>query len=523
MQALFFAGKGGNKNEPLTERVKARSGEVGAKVDIRSQDNRERGINNAAALLVDSRTMETLAEVGSADFFDNAIRGQIDGTHCKRSPGSTLKPFVYALAMDQGLIHPLSILVDAPHSFAGYNPENFDRDFIGPVRACDALARSRNLPAIALASQLSHPGLYELLKSAGVDLRHEENFYGLTLPLGGAEATLQDLVRLYGALANDGRLKAIQRTLPYRPERGARLLSPEAAFLTLEMLGSNGGTSPATHEHSKPVFWKTGTSNGFHDAWTVAIFGQYVLVVWIGNFDGRSNPEFVGRTCAAPLAFQIVDALKANGSVHWTPHLPPPGANLRQVEFCAVSGQLPLAGCKDRVSGWFIPGITPISTCTVHREVLVDESSGLRVAADDGTRTLKREVYEFWPSNLLDLFAKAGLPRRLPPPFLPGCGPESVGANSIKGKALRIVSPKAGLTYAVRAGDDESRSLTLKAEADTDVAQLYWFAGKQFLGISHRQESLVWRPSVGHYTVTALDDHGRSDAATVTVQSAEGQ
>ena len=485
--------------------------------------NCERGINNAAAMLVDSHTMETLAEVGSADFFDNSIRGQIDGTRCKRSPGSTLKPFVYALAMDQGLIHPLSILVDAPHSFAGYNPENFDREFIGPVRAADALARSRNIPAIALASQLSHPGLYELLKTAGVDLRHEERFYGLTLPLGGAEVTLQDLVRLYGALANDGRIKAIQRTSPHHPEGGIRLFSPEAAFLTLEMLGNNGRTSPGTNEASEPIFWKTGTSNGFHDAWTVAIFGQYVLVVWIGNFDGLSNPEFVGRTCSAPLAFQIIDALRASGGVHWTPHLPPPGANLRQVEFCAVSGQLPLAGCKDRVSGWFIPGITPISTCTVHREVLVDAASGLRVAADDGTRALKREVYEFWPSNLLELFAMAGLPRRLPPPFLPGCGPESVTANAVKGKALRIVSPKAGLLYAVRAGDDENRSLTLRAETDTDVAQLYWFAGKQFLGIARRQESLVWRPSAGQYTVTALDDHGRSDSVTVTVQSAEGQ
>lgn len=485
--------------------------------------NRERGITNAAAMLVDSRTMEILAEVGSADFFDNAIRGQIDGTRCKRSPGSTLKPFVYALAMDQGLIHPLSILVDAPHSFAGYNPENFDQEFIGPVRACDALARSRNIPAIALASQLSNPGLHKLLKIAGVDLRHEENFYGLTLPLGGAEVTLQDLVRLYSALANDGRLKAMQRTLPYHPDAGVRLVSPEAAFLTLDMLGSNGRISHGTNEANERVFWKTGTSNGFHDAWTVAVFGQYVLAVWIGNFDGRSNPSFVGRTCAAPLVFQIIDAMRAKGGIHWTPHLPPTGANLRQVEFCAVSGQLPLAGCRDRVSGWFIPGTTPISTCTVHREVLVDAASGLRVAADDGTRALKRDVYEFWPSNLLELFAKAGLPRRLPPPFLPGCGPESVAANAAKGKALQIVSPKAGLVYAVRVGDNESRSLTLKAETDTDVAQLYWFAGKQFLGTSRRQESLAWRPSAGRYTVTALDDHGRSDSVAVTVQSAEGQ
>ena len=481
--------------------------------------NRERGFVNAAALLVDAQTMETLAEIGSAGFFNNEIRGQIDGTRCNRSPGSTLKPFVYALAMDRGLIHPQSILVDAPRSFAGYNPENFDREFVGPVRACDALARSRNLPAITLASQLPRPGLYGLLKAGGVRLLHDEPFYGLTLPLGGAEVTLQDLVRLYGALANNGRLRPIQRTLPYRPEPGTPLVSPEAAFLTLEMLGSN--SLQGTLKDGETIYSKTGTSNGFHDAWTVAVFGRYLLAVWIGNFDGHSNPAFIGRTCAAPLALQIVEGLRAGAGARWQRRLPLPGANLRQVEFCAASGQLPLAICKDRVNGWFIPGITPIATCAVHREVLLDAASGLRVATDDGTRKLKREVCEFWPSNLLELFARAGLPRRLPPPFLPGCGPEAVAANAVKSRLLRIVSPQAGVEYAVRADDDENRSLMLKAETDADVAQVYWFVGNQLLGTARRQESLAWKPSPGRYSVTVLDDHGRSESVPVKVRSAD--
>ena len=477
----------------------------------------ELGITNAAALLLDANSMETLAEVGSADFFDSSIQGQIDGTRCKRSPGSTLKPFVYALAMDQGLIHPLTILVDAPHSFAGYNPENFDREFVGPIRATDALARSRNIPAITLTSQLSHPRFYEWLKTEGIDLPQEESYYGLTLPLGGAEVNLTDLVRLYGSLVNDGRIKPIQKILPYQQNPGKRAISPEAAFLVLEMLknrlsGSNNET---------PVFYKTGTSNGFHDAWTVGVFGQYLLAIWIGNFDGRSNPAFIGRTCAAPLLFRVIDTLQAKGEIHWKAHLPPPGSNLRSVEFCAVSGQLPLAGCKDRVTGWFIPGVTPISTCNVHREILVDEATGLRVAVDDGTRILKHEVYEFWPSNLQELFAQAGLPRRLPPPFLPGSGPETVSLT--KGKALRIVSPRSGLIYAVGSHDNETRSLSLKADTDSDVAMVYWFAGKIFLGSTRRQETLAWHPSPGRYTVTALDDHGRSDTVDTMIQSTEGQ
>src|SRR5207237_8343269 len=167
---------------------------------------RNRGIENAAAFLVDAKTMEVLAQVGSADFDKIDINGQVDGTRSPRSPGSTLKPFVYALALEPGLIDPLSILADAPRSFGEYNPENFDREFLGPIRACDALARSRNVPAVELASHLADPTLYEFLTTADVHLPKPESFYGLALPLGGAEVSLQDLVRLYAALANNGGL-----------------------------------------------------------------------------------------------------------------------------------------------------------------------------------------------------------------------------------------------------------------------------------------------------------------------------
>ncbi|MDD5349947.1 MAG: penicillin-binding protein 1C [Chthoniobacteraceae bacterium] len=482
---------------------------------------REEGIVNAAALLLNARTMEVEAQAGSADFSDPAIRGQVDGTKRPRSPGSTLKPFVYALALDQGLIHPLSLLEDAPRRFAEYDPENFDRGFAGPLRACDALARSRNIPAVALTARLAHPGLYAFLQSAGVRLPRAESSYGLTLPLGGAEVTMQDLARLYGALANGGKLRPLHWLRPHGDDPGARLLSPEAAFLTLEMLGPPGNPPLDSAEAVEPVFWKTGTSNGFHDAWTVAVCGGHVLLVWIGNFDGRANPAFVGGTCAAPLLFQILGALRAEGRIQPAPHLPPPGANLRRVEFCAVSGQLPTAACKERLSGWFIPGISPIALCSIHREVLVDAASGLRVAADDGTRPLRREVYEFWPSSLLTLFAEAGLPRRVPPPFLPGSGGE--GAAALPGKPVRILSPRAGVVYALRAGEEDRRGVPLQAESDGDVARVYWFAGKEFLGVSQGREPLIWHPAPGSWAVTAVDDHGRSDGVRVSVQAVQMQ
>jgi len=475
--------------------------------------NRNRGFQNAAAMLVDVRNMDVLAQVGSADFFSTAIEGQVDGTRSPRSPGSTLKPFVYALALDQGLIHPLSILADAPRSFGDYNPENFDRDFLGPIRACDALARSRNLPAVELASQLANPTLYEFLRGAGVALPRSESLYGLALPLGGAEIKMEDLVRLYAALAHDGELRPLRRKeSDPTPAHGRRLLTPEAAFLTLEMLNvPRPEIGYVDSNNIAPVFWKTGTSHGFHDAWSIAVFNHYVLAVWIGNFDGKPNPAFIGRAAAAPLLFQIIDTLRASWPEPIEPHRPPPNANLKRVEFCAVSGDLPGKHCTQRVEGWFIPGISPIKTCDVHQEVLVDAATGLRVPIDDGTRILRHEVYEFWPSDLLKLFERAGLPRRSPPPFLPGTESDLTARS---GNPPKIIFPAEGNATVL----ETSGEIPLRAKTDADVREIYWFADKSFIGKSRATDMLSWKSSRGSYQLIALDDHGRSTSCHVDVR-----
>jgi penicillin-binding protein 1C len=474
--------------------------------------SRNRGIENAAAFLIDARTMDVLAQVGSAGFDKIDINGQVDGTRSPRSPGSTLKPFVYALALEQGLIHPLSILADAPRSFGEYNPENFDREFLGPIRACDALARSRNVPAVELTSHLSHPTLYQFLKNAGVPLPKAESFYGLALPLGGAEVSMQDLVRLYAALANNGELRPLRYRANNSIVKSRRILSPEASFLTLEMLGNvpRPEMNCADGTHSTPVYWKTGTSHGFRDAWSIAVFDHYVLGVWVGNFDGRANPAFVGRTAAAPLLFQIIDSLRSSWPEPSVPYLPLPGANLKRVEFCALSGDLPNAFCTQHVEGWFIPGMSPIKTCEVHREVLVDRASGLRVPIDDGTRELKREIYEFWPGEFLTLFEKAGVPRKIPPPFLPDMGSELAGRT---GRSPRIISPTNKEIVVASA-----KTVPLRAKVDGDVRAVYWFAGKKFIGQAGPDEFLGWDTAAGDYEITALDDHGRAGSCNVIVR-----
>ncbi len=473
---------------------------------------REVGMTNACALLVHAPTREVLAYVGSAGFLSEDILGQVDGVTARRSPGSALKPFIYALALQQGLLHPRSLLRDGQVTYGDYNPENFDREFTGPIPAEEALFRSRNIPAVALSRKLQEPGLYGFLKQSGVSLPRPPEHYGLALPLGGAEVSMEELAALYAMLAHDGCPRPLRFTpLEHEgPPPGAKpLLTPEACFLTRRMLASReeeAGLSDPT------ISWKTGTSHGFRDAWAAGIRGDYVCVVWIGNFNGKSNPSFIARKCAAPLLFEIFHRLR----LPWHRDLPPSG--VREVELCAVSGQIPTPHCQHRRQGWFIPGTSPIAPCEIHREVLIDDTTGLRVAADDGRRVLRHEVYEFWPADMLALFRQAGVPRREVPPLEPSAAAlRSAQAQDVP----RIISPQARLTYTLRVSDATRQSIPLRAETAAGVRAIFWFAGAQFLGSTAPGEPLLWRAPAGQWKVHVLDDHGRSSSCEVKVEMVE--
>ena len=469
------------------------------------------GVSNAAALLVDTNTMRVRAWVGSANFADPSIDGQVNATTAKRSPGSTLKPFIYGLAIDQGLLHPRSILKDAPTAFGTYNPENFDGRFEGPITARDALVRSRNVPAVAVASRLSKPTLYEFLKDAGVRQMASEQHYGLALALGGGEVSMEELATMYATLANGGELKPLAFTAGMKaPTTTRKLLSPEAAFITVDMLQAN--PRPDTGQPAFPrVAWKTGTSWGFRDAWTAGVFGSSVLIVWVGNFDGSSNPALVGVQTAAPLFFNIVDSLRSQGLDPGEPARAMP-ANLAKVPVCAASGDLPNDECKDLATTWFIPGKSPIKVSTLHRAVWVDDATG-RAVCISGEHT-HREVFEYWGSDMLQVFVQAGMPRRVPP--APAhCG---TGASLAAGDGPQIVSPLRGAAYVLRL--KSAPTLTLRANAGRAGA-VYWFADAAFVGSVAAGKDLVWSPpAAGKYTLSAVDAQGVADTRDVSVEFA---
>lgn len=486
---------------------------------LRSYVARQRriGIHNAAAMLVDTRDMAVRAVVGSADFFDAKIEGQVNGTQAKRSPGSTLKPFIYALGIDQGVLHPQTMVKDAQLAFGAYSPENFDGRFAGPLSAKEALIRSRNVPALWVASKLSSPSLYEFLRTAGISRLKSEAHYGLALVLGGAEVTMEELATLYAVLPGRGLLRPL-RYLQSDPQvPGARVLSDEASFVTLEMLKDNPRPESNLASESLlsvvPVAWKTGTSYGFRDAWTAGIVGPYALLVWLGNFNGEGNPAFVGVTAAAPLFFSIVDALHGHDRGGLLPPPRPLPHNLSRVAVCSVSGQLPSRHCPHKQMTWFVPGRSPIEVCQIHRPVEIDDRTGLRACSGLAQKT-HTEVFEFWPSDLLRLFRAAGLPRRTPPPSLPGC---NLTAAAARGVPPKITSPLRGVVYTLRPGVDDYDTVALSATTDADAQEVFWFVNETFVGKARSGSAFLWKPRPGKYTVRAVDDLGRADARELEV------
>lgn len=485
-------------------------------IDRYTERLHDKGLHNASAMLVDTRSMAIRAAVGSADFFDASIQGQVDGTRARRSPGSTLKPFLYGLAMDRGLIHPMSLMKDAPARFAAYAPENFDRGFLGPVSATDALIFSRNVPAINLLSRVGHRNFHEFLLDAGVREQQPADHYGLAMILGGNELTMRELVTLYAMLANGGVVQPLISDAARSVSGGRRVLSAEASFLTLEMLRSNPrpdaiGLGAAGDD--LPIAWKTGTSYGFRDAWTVGVFGHYVLAVWVGNFDGSSNAALVGRSAAAPLFFEIADALSASVERDPLRGAPPPALNVRRVDVCAATGDLPGQHCPRTKPSWFIPGVSPITVSNVHRAVRLETATGLRACTHDAATT-HEVVFEYWPSDILTVFEKAGIAIRRPPAFAADC---PLAAQASTGTPPRITSPTPSLVYQVRAEAAEHERLALQATTDSDASWLYWFANQRFLSRSRRDEPVFWQPAAGEHEISVVDDLGRGHTQRVTV------
>lgn len=319
--------------------------------------------SSAAALIVDSRSREVLAYVGSAVYGDPLRLGHLDMIRAWRSPGSTLKPFLYGIALDEGLIHSESLLVDAPTDFDGYAPGNFGDSFHGPISAAEALRRSLNVPAVTLLRAVGPAAFSTRLDHAGLRLRLPLGARpGLPVILGGTAVRLDALTAAYTALADDGHTAPLRFT-PDQPLTRRYLLSPGAAWIVRDLLASNvqDGELPFTARALVGrVAFKTGTSYGYRDAWALGTQGPVTIGVWIGRPDGTPLPGSYGAASALPLLFQLHAALPRRI------RMPPPAArpaSVGEATICWPGGQAPDSArpqlCQRRREAWVLEGVIP--------------------------------------------------------------------------------------------------------------------------------------------------------------------
>lgn len=487
---------------------------------------------SAALLVVDNASMEARAYVGSVEFGDRQRLGDVDMVRALRSPGSTLKPFLYGMALDDGLIHSESLLVDAPQSFGGYRPTNFDTAFNGPVGAAEALRLSLNVPAVDLLDRVGPARFAARLEHAGVSLQFPKGAQpNLSLILGGTGARLEDLVGAFAALQRGGIAGRVRYT-PDAPRIERRLLSPGAAWIVREALarGARPGDPEGMFERGRRarVAWKTGTSFGFRDAWSLGATPRYTVGVWVGRPDGTPLPGQYGAVTALPLLFEVVDSLpRAPGDARESPA----PAGVAQVDICwplgiAADAQ-PADLCRKRMPAWTLDGVIPPtlperdarrwSAGIVRFDV--DATSGQRLSAECSAShvALARQIAR-WPALLGPWLPAEWRAASSLPPLAPDCSDDGRGAL----ETLRIQGINADSTLAPAPGRRDGVRVTLRALGTS--ARVQWLLDGRWIA-----ESEGGRPFVraftepGRHELTALADSGAWDSLRFAILDPQPQ
>ncbi|MCY1389524.1 Penicillin-binding protein 1C [compost metagenome] len=472
---------------------------------------------SAAIIVVEAQNMAVRAYLGSVDFGDERRFGQVDMISAMRSPGSTLKPFLYGMALDAGLIHSESLLQDVPRRYGDYRPGNFSAGFSGAVAASSALSLSLNLPAVQLLEAYGPKRFAAQMRSGGVPLTlpnlAEPN---LSVILGGVGSRLEDLVSGYSAFARDGK-SANLRLQPQEPLYERRLLSPGAAWIVRRILSGQArpGRDLTAELVQRPVLaWKTGTSYGFRDAWSIGVGPRYLIGIWIGRPDGSPVPGQFGLASAAPLMLQVHDLLSnrdsQRGIVAPVQSVP---ANIGVAAICWPLGQ-PMPrhdpNCRRQRFAWTLDGTTPPTLLAQDQPLSVGllekiwvNAQGLRVDSHCPGATA-REV-ALWPAALEPWLARSERREGRLPATAPACPPQVPAATT----PLSIVGVRDGDQLRRPAASREPLRLQLSALGGS--GRRWWFLNGAPLGDTLNQDSLATGfAEVGRYQLSVLDESGQT-------------
>ncbi len=471
-------------------------------------------VHNLALVVLDNRTGEIRTMVGSPDFFDKAHGGQINGTLALRSPGSTLKPFVYALAFENGLLSPEKVVPDVPVDYSGYQPENYDELYHGLIPVRKALVRSYNVPAVNAASGVGLRKFHRFLRVGGLSSLDPDCYkYGLPLVLGAAEVRLLELTNLYASLGRGGIWKPTVDLKHHAEHPPTRILSEGSVYLVSNILTDlkrpDLPTSWESAVNRPAVAWKTGTSYGRRDAWAVGYNSEFTVGVWVGNFSGEGSVDLVGAESAAPLMFDVFNELSSPQAPDWLEA--PPGIGTRDV--CVVSGQPVGRFCDKTIKEHFLIGKSPSSRCTVHRPILVDRGTGMRITAACAANVeFDRQVVEIWPPTVASWLVQQGLATPLPR-LHANCSQIASAARPV------IVSPPDGaMFHLIDHIPEEYQKISLEASLPDGDGTVHWFVDGELLVSSGAADRTFYLPKPGRHTLLCVDDQGRSAKSGFTVE-----
>ena len=468
------------------------------------------GVTNGAVVVIENRTAAVRALVGSCRFFNEEDAGQVNGATAPRSPGSALKPFIYTLAFDAGAATPATVLADIPCVIGEYRPRNYDRVFRGVVSAREALTASLNVPAVRLLRRVGGEAILRRMRRVGITtLNRSAGHYGLALALGSAEVTLLELTNAYAALARLGVYRPARLIEPDPGAPGERVFSEGAAWLAADCLSDTSRLlTKGLWRPGRRMAWKTGTSNGRRDAWTVAFTPTYTVGVWLGNFDGRPARELVGFEAAAPVAATVLERLTVGAPGPWYPR--PASVGERRV--CSVSGAPAGEHCAATRRAFFLRGARS-APCAVHQPIEIDDATGARLCPFCRRDRKRRvETREVWPPDLSAWLCQHEPSRPLAPAHFAGCLHAAMADTP-----PRVTSPVADRTYMVDVGSPVgSRKLLLSAVATS--GPLYWFVDGAFFKSVATSRPTFWPLRRGAHRITCADASGRSASVAFVVK-----
>jgi penicillin-binding protein 1C len=467
---------------------------------------------NGALIIIDNRTMQVLTYIGSPFYQDNLGSVKFNAANVLRSPGSTLKPFIYARAMETGIITQKKKLFDFPEEFYGYKPKNFSNKYDGIIDADEALIRSLNIPAVYLTDKLGKYGIKYVFKNAGFrDKTKEIEDEDLSIALGSYPMTLENLVELYAALANKGKFNKLcfLKNAVININKGNQILSEESTFIISEILSEVARPDlPTSWEFTKDkskIAFKTGTSYGFVDAWSIGYTPRYTIGVWVGNLDNRFTKILTGISSAAPILFGIMNELERHND-QW--FIKPNDVKKREV--CAVSGMVPGNFCNETVEEYYIPKFSDNSICDVHKKIYIEKSTNQVVSLEqiDPDKEYDEKIIELWDEKVEYFLKKLGKKTNS----------LSLGDYSdiYSSKSIEIFSPSPKVKYIINYYNDlEYQKIPLMAYEYPDSGFFYWYANKKYIGKIKSDSTLYYLPDDKKIRFSVVDDTGRSGSVEI--------